>query len=133
MSTPTTDDMLKAKLADYLGHLETAANKGGDFLAQQVPDVVRELIAWSIASSVMEIVLGVGITLAAILGARFGIGRLKRDYDFAANCAGICAIAGVIMFAGLLAFGDGLHDLVKCIVAPKLFVLDYVLTMVKPK
>jgi hypothetical protein len=57
------DDELKAKLLTYLNEVEAAATTGKDFLIEQAPLYVQELIAWEFWSSVMA----TGCTLAVAL------------------------------------------------------------------
>lgn len=50
------NDEIKAKLLQYVNGLESVVESGGDFLSEQLPLFVKELLAWEFYSSIFLVV-----------------------------------------------------------------------------
>lgn len=133
--SPTADEALKAKLTDYLGHLESAARQGGDFVAQQMPDVVHQMVVFNLAQAVFWTVVGVGlIVLAQWLGRLvWRNGEAIEGATHSEGVVGVFAFLGSlgVGFGGLALFLVNSQIILKCVFAPKLFVLEQIIALVK--
>lgn len=123
-TTATTEvqDTLKTASSRVLVELIQQAEKAGDFIKEQVPIVLKELLAWNLAQ---DLVLGF-LCLAIV-----GICCWGTYYDLTHRQEGMwmfAAIAG--MFLAFPAFIN-LMDAIKITMAPRVWLLEYAAHLVK--
>lgn len=126
------DNELQKQIAEVLRKALEAAQKGGEWIAGQIPDVLRQVIYW-------EIAVGVVWLLLFIITARVSFLWLTKWSDQELDCsdewmpsklfaAGIGGIATLV--TGIFALIYGFSAL-KAIIAPKLFLLEYAAHLLK--
>jgi hypothetical protein len=133
------------KMNQLLGWLMDTVKASGEFVADQAPDVARQMVAWGVWGG--WITAAFCIVLAAVAGtigfrlARLAAGGWKCDNsvyktdgeEFAAAFGGtlgaiVCLVVVVLSTVGGITYG---HDALKATVAPKLYVLEQVGSMLK--
>ncbi len=109
------------------------ADKTGDFVAAQAPDVVQQLLSYTYLSSLLASIAGV-TALVAGGGIGYWLRRKAKDADYYAS-EGLTAGAVFSVFVGTLIGGailsDSLPTLIKVTYAPKLFLLEYLAELVR--
>jgi hypothetical protein len=124
-----TNEQLTTALAEAVNKTVSAVETASDFLAQQSPEVIEQLLRWGFASSFMCFALYVGLaafTLAIIV--KFTPGDISQEisFDNVAVVSMLCNIAFgmmVVMVARSL-------DWIKILIAPKVWLLEYAATIV---
>lgn len=102
-----------------LGKAIEAATSTGDFLKEQIPDVVNQLIKWTIVSN----------TVGVLFGSLALVGSYKMAKAAMASCRGyrefwaFGVVASII--PGLAMTISSGMELIKILVAPKLWLLEY--------
>lgn len=95
--------------------------------AAQIPLVVEDLIRWGQFCCVL---LGIGsivfLTIAGFAVRKARCASLRNDGDTMGHWAGAAGIAGLVS----LAHGAASLDYLKAFVAPRLYVLDYIASLV---
>ena len=112
---------MNQKLTEALTNLLQSAVAGKDFVVEQAPDVVQQLLTYTFVYEFALMLVGIGI--------------IVMSYTFANKYAK--KSDGMSYLAGLIAGGAGstltLANLgwIKVWLAPKLFVLEYAASLVK--
>jgi hypothetical protein len=124
-------------VADILQKSLNAVQDGAIWLQGQLPDVIRQFILLHIAQAIFFICLGILIIVFGWVGY-FKMKKLKTEYlkgnqTIYADSSGYTA--GMILFA---AFGSvlgslfilmNLFDLLTLLIAPKIYLLEYVASL----
>lgn len=113
------NEQLQQQLAEYLKAIATAAQHGAGFVMEQAPLVVQERLLFG------RIVFSVPLILAAVvLPVAWKMSRPNRDDG---GYIAVCAVAGLACLAVVFTF-----DLfVKVWFAPRLYILEWALSLVK--
>tara|TARA_R110002050_G_scaffold108009_2_gene218590 strand:+ start:353 stop:709 length:357 start_codon:yes stop_codon:yes gene_type:complete len=97
--------------------------KGVDFAIEQAPLLVQEFYNWHIAETVIYLVISV-----ILLSIPYVMYRLDKKYDFSNEIILFPVFVSLVSFLiGVIMFVAGLLDLVKLIVAPRLYLIEYFL------
>ena len=113
------EELLKPLVDKAIGGIE----KGVDFTIEQAPLLIQEFYNWHIAESIVYIVLAV-----ILLTVPYLMYRLDKKYDFANEAIVLPIFVSLVSFiVGVTMFIAGLLDLIKLIVAPRLFLIEYFL------
>ena len=124
------NDELKKQLADYLTNMEKAANSAGEFVIEQMPDVIQQYLAWEFYSNIFIAACCsiVSIFLIIMFRILYSIGK-NDNWDNPAPIFGL-----IILF--ILNIVSGFHILfhtysaVKVSVAPKVVLLEKAASLV---
>lgn len=104
------------------------AEKTGDFVTDQAPDVVHQLLVWKLASSVL--VAAVLLFVAAIFARLVYRATKWKDDDRDAQAA--CVVAGTVGAA--LCGAAGVSAAITALqiwLAPKVYLIEYAASLVK--
>lgn len=125
----STENALDQALASILTDVQQGASSAKDFILAEVPDVVQQLIIWTIASNaLLAVVWG---TVAVVTG-RFLFKNFKDkesfmwdgfDISILGSFTGLFGVTAVIVTT-CVAFTSTL-TMLKAWVAPKLFIIEY--------
>lgn len=100
-----------------------------NFVNVQLPDVVKQLLAYNAAMDWMWIIVGAVFMILATVMIIFSVKCYKNDNDNP-----ICLVFGFIAFICLLIgipmLLCNIPDLLKIYLAPKLYLLDYLKTLI---
>lgn len=135
------DQELKQRLIGYLDALEKGVTTGGEFVAEQAPEVCREIVNWRIAESGFAISMAV-LASTVILVLRYYFvksfgkfpkekkeGQSKSEFekdqqDYIAGWAFSALIAIVVCAFSFCVAGSWAHYGAKAIFAPRLVILE---------
>jgi hypothetical protein len=131
-------DKLKEALAQMLTGVTQTTSEAKEFIVSQLPDAVRQLLAWKFAESIARVVFGTILLVAWIIFTKkFLIQKLKiYDYEFGGDnedlakffgCIGtaICSLVVVIVFFCCLNL-----TWLQIWIAPKVYLIEYAKTLV---
>lgn len=98
------------------------------FLSDQIPDVIHQLLLYTLVKD--AIVLGIAVTfvLASTLGAWWAFSNRRQDSVERFFAGMIWVIGNAISVAVLIAFGI---DLLKVWLAPKIWLIEYAASLAK--
>lgn len=108
-----------------------AASRGTEFLKEQLPDVLQQLILWKTWSYAITLFVCVAFFVWLIWK---GIPLLKRLWEW--DDDGLpCCLAALVYTAAFIAacigfFANG-YDLIQIALAPKVWLLEYAANLVK--
>lgn len=127
----TMNDQLSNALAEILKTSKDGIINMALFAQQQAPELAKEVIQWGFWSNlvwviVSPIVIGICYKLCLV-----GI-KIKKDDDFSTMPMMIFVGCGILFIIFILTFFCSLQELIKCLVAPKLYMIDYVKDLLKP-
>ena len=118
------DNDVKTRILEWISKVES----GGDFVAQQAPEVASQYVDFVFYTSIIQIVVCVLLMiLFGSLAAYLAFIASKRDE--------VCLVFSLIVFSpAVVAFGfaiDGSVEAFKAYVAPKVLVLEKLSDIVK--
>lgn len=105
-----------------------AATQGAEFVKDQIPDLLKQLLMWHAARDIILVVM----MLLTLTLALVSLKKLVRDIDDV--FWGVCSIVGGIVSLILLIVGmHALFDLVEILVAPKVWLLEYGANLIRSR
>lgn len=131
-TTPDLQDAIAVAINRSLAGLDTAAS----FVKEQLPDIISQLLTWTIALNITKLVLWFILFLITMIY----LWRFKKSGGeyFASGgptvggCIGLILLAGSVIVLGALVI-PAIVETIKVIYAPKLFLIDYVKDLATPK
>ncbi len=139
----TLTDVLKSnapavmeRLNAAIAHIGEWVETGEAFATEQVPLLVTEIIYWGVASAAFWVVLGACFLLAATFAFRFGFKRwtewseLDCDPEFFRKVP-TCVIVIVGGAVGFFMFTCNFMDMLKPLLAPRLYLIEYFQQLVR--
>lgn len=129
------NDELQKALAAILQKTTAAATAGVDFLSEQLPDVVRQLLVWHAVKSAVFCVLYLVLMAACIQAARRAW-QAWMTFAYSEHNSGkelrflglVVAVLGVLFWA--FSAADSLEWL-QILLAPKLYLVEYTAAILK--
>jgi len=106
------------------------AEKSGQFVIDQAPDLLKEFYQWHIAENIFSILIGIIILFGAYKVVKL-LGVEEEDYDTDLKLFGKHIGFGTILTSAFMTlFGGificvGIYQLVFILVAPKLYLIEY--------
>lgn len=127
-------ETLEETLKTILEKSVTLAEKSGEFVLEQAPDLLQQFFMWHSWRHGLGIILGVvfiiiGMILPSIWATKDGDYRFfLRSFDeFDGEAGGIASVC-VGFFAGIMVISIHTYKLIYITVAPKLYLIDYFLS-----
>ena len=114
-------------IAAVLNRALEGANAAGDFLKEQLPDVLQQLLLWNIWKHSLVVALCPTVIVLSVLLIRKA---WKEDWDepiwvpITFICLFACAICPLVMLGSLF-------EIVQIVVAPKIWLLEYAANLLK--
>jgi Na+/alanine symporter len=111
---------LENQLSELLKKAMDVANKTGDFVIDQAPDVLQEFYKWNIASDIM------GILLFIFTCILFYVAFKKATWEYWDTSSEIISIIlACLTFVTFIMACVCIYDLVFILSAPKLYLIQY--------
>ena len=103
------------------------------FVQQQAPDLARQIVKWGLWSNLFEVFIELFSIFAVLKSYQWALAKVKEDkYDSDNPLYWIIFIIGgifaIIMFVCFINSGE---TFIKCLVSPKLYLIEYVKNLVK--
>lgn len=141
--TESLTDVLKSnapavmeRLNAAIAHIGEWVETGEAFATEQVPLLVTEIIYWGVAEAGFWVVLGTIFLLVSAFTFRFGSKRwaawsqLDSDDEFGHKMP-TCVITIFGTAIGFLMFTCNIMDMLKPLVAPRLYLIEYFQQLVR--
>jgi hypothetical protein len=115
------------QLTPILENTKDSILKAADILKEQVPQVVNEIYCWEFVVSLIGFIIGIVLLIVTYLGIRAAIRYYKTNNE----CVGPEAMLFCFpIIIGIIFICDGI-SWIKILVAPKLFLIEYVSDLIK--
>lgn len=103
-----------------------------DFVLDQAPEVIQQLLAWEMVSSLVCMIVGILLLASIPLDVKIGI-KAWKNYEKApynsmeASFNGVLLACNIVYIIPALVFGIGSMNLtwLQILIAPKVFLLEY--------
>lgn len=126
MTDKAGTDKLADKVNDILQSSIQAAAHGAEFLKDQIPDVVKQLLLWNLCYCVLNVIF-------VLITVPFLVYIIKWSVEMPLrNITGVVLmISGTLALVVCPAIVGNLYNLVKIIVAPKVWLLEYAAKLIR--
>lgn len=134
MATEQQSSPLDQALADILLNVQESAGQAKDFLVSEIPEVVQELLMWTLVSSLSLAVL---LIAGAVAAWKIGLPALKNKESWAydtgyggrkeISLGGGFFLGGTVVYTGIIVPVSiiNIATALKVWVAPKIFLIEY--------
>lgn len=118
-------------VAEILSKALEGARQAGDFIVEQAPEVIQQLLLWKLTHGVVHVAIGAAVLWG--LYKLFFIILAKREDRGLDEIVWLPYTIGAMIFGGFAICGVfyGLMQTLKILIAPKLFLLEYAASLVK--
>lgn len=121
------NEELQKTLSTYLTRLLEVVEKGAEWAGDQIPLVIQEKLAYDFWSAAAWTTLSI-VLIPLIVYFWY---KINKHEDWDEDCVGPTSIAGVPIFLALIAiFCCNLPIMLKIWIAPRLYILEWVRTLV---
>lgn len=120
------------QLAEILKKGLETAEQTGNFIVEQAPDLIRQLLIWKTVEH--AVIFSIGIALLIFFfkwTKKVGREMKEKDYDFEDyfmdSFANIMIALGYLsaFIAGIIMIGGNLQNLIQIVFAPKIYLIEY--------
>ena len=120
------------QLAEILKKGLETAEQTGNFIVEQAPDLIRQLLIWKTVEYAVIISIGIALLIFFFKWTK-KVGRemKEKDYDFEDyfmdSFANIMIALGYLsaFIVGIIMIGDNLQNLIQIVFAPKIYLIEY--------
>ena len=120
------------QLAEILKKGLETAEKTGNFIVEQAPDLIRQLLLWKTVEYSVYVVIGISLILYFYRWTKKVTKEMKENEDdfedyFMGSIANIFIALGQITFLmiGMILITENLQDLIQIVFAPKIYLIEY--------
>lgn len=126
-----TSEYLQRQLVEMIELAKHTGTNAVEFVSAQAPDLVHQIIVWEIAKESVHVgsflLLAIAGAIALIAGIRYGN---KNQWAAGAELP-LCVFGGFALLLGTIIAVSQVGDLLKPIVAPKVFLMEYASDLIK--
>ena len=123
------NEQLQQALAELITKSVQTAEKAGEFIVSELPEVVGQLLAWEITWNLIWFCFGILVFILSVYGNyRFFVWAKSEDGDTEALMFMVITLIPVVI--GMVFCGANL-DWLKILIAPKVWLIEYAANLVK--
>lgn len=127
------NDTLQIELADLVNKAKNAGASVFEYLQQQAPDVVEQMLRWKLVNSILYAASGVVVSVAFLIISILLVSYLKKhgddpDSDFAVAPLAVSAVFFVI---GCIVSLVSICTAIEIYIAPKWYLVETMLNKLK--
>ena len=120
------------QLAEILKKGLETAEKTGNFIVEQAPDLIRQLLIWKTVEYSVCVILGISLIIYFYRWTKKVSKEMKEnEYDFedyfmdsfANNLIAIGQLS--LLIIGMILIAENLQDLIQIVFAPKIYLIEY--------
>lgn len=120
------------QLAEILKKGLETAEKTGNFIVEQAPDLIRQLLIWKTVEHSVYVILGISLIIYFYRWTKKVSKKMKEnEYDFEAyfmhSITNIFSTIGQLTFLiiGMILIPQNLQYLIQIVFAPKIYLIEY--------
>jgi len=117
---------IEEQLQPLIAKAIEAAEKTGEFVVEQAPELLQQFYKWQIIESILNIVFGLVVLFICVFIIKWATKAVK-DYDTELLGGAALVTSSILFIIFVIVFFDGIYSLVEIIVAPKLYLIEYFL------
>lgn len=135
MNVEVQNTVVQEKLVETIDKVVTSINDVGSFVLSELPDVVQQLIQWTIFKNSLTILFAVTLLLTVCLGLPTALKSLKQKFDCDSfwelpddTCvASAIAVSAILVLTVITVITScfAIVELVQLYVAPKVWLIEY--------
>jgi hypothetical protein len=122
---------VEEKLDKILNFVEQTATKAGDFVVEQTPLFVQELLAWNFTIDLIWFVIGVVSLLIIPLVLFLAVKATKTDPVNSENYFGVAAVISAVCLSVGIPLATTNLDWIKIKIAPRVWLVEYTKDFIK--
>ena len=119
-------------LAEILKKGLETAEKTGNFIVEQAPDLIRQLLIWKTVEYSVYVILGISLIIYFYRWTKKVSKEMKENEDdfedyFMDSFANILITIGQLslLITGIILIAENLQDLIQIVFAPKIYLIEY--------
>ena len=120
------------QLAEILKKGLETAEKTGNFIVEQAPDLIRQLLIWKTVEYSVYVILGISLIIYFYRWTKKVSKEMKENEDdfedyFMYSFANILIAIGQLslLIIGMMLIAENLQDLIQIVFAPKIYLIEY--------
>ena len=120
------------QLAEILKKGLETAEKTGNFIGEQAPDLIRQLLIWKTVEYSVYVILGISLIIYFYRWTKKVSKEMKENEDdfedyFMDSFANILITIGQLslLITGIILIAENLQDLIQIVFAPKIYLIEY--------
>ena len=120
------------QLAEILKKGLETAEKTGNFIVEQAPDLIRQLLIWKTVEYSVYVILGISLIIYFYRWTKKVSKEMKENEDdfgdyFMDSFANILIPIGQLslLIIGMMLIAENLQDLIQIVFAPKIYLIEY--------
>ena len=120
------------QLAEILKKGLETAEKTGNFIVEQAPDLIRQLLIWKTVEYSIYVIMGISLIIYFHRWTKKVTKEMKEKKDnyedyFMSSFPNLLIAVGQISFLiiGILLIAENLHSLIQIVFAPKIYLIEY--------
>lgn len=120
------------QLAEILKKGLETAEKTGNFIVEQAPDLIRQLLIWKTVEYSVYVILGISLIIYFYRWTKKVSKEMKENEDdfedyFMDSFANILIAIGQLslLIIGMMLIAENLQDLIQIVFAPKIYLIEY--------
>ena len=125
------NDQLQEAIKQMIDKSVAAIEKGASFASEQVPDIIQQYLMWAMAESILFVILMAIIWLVSYKFI-FVWSNQKKEYGMLSDSKVLACIGGAMasFIAGIVGIAS-IFQIVQILIAPKVFLLEKFMSLVK--
>ena len=121
------------QLAEILKKGLEAAEKTGNFVVEQAPDLIQQLIVWKTCEYIFLIIISIAFMFSLYRWHKSALNRYDNYDNFRDKIEsfiyGVYAIAVILIFG--IALFQSFFNLFQILLAPKMWLIEYATNLIK--
>ena len=120
------------QLAEILKKGLETAEKTGNFIVEQAPGLIRQLLIWKTVEYSVYVILGISLIIYFYRWTKKVSREMKENEDdfedyFMDSFANILITIGQLslLITGIILIAENLQDLIQIVFAPKIYLIEY--------
>ena len=120
------------QLAEILKKGLETAEKTGNFIVEQAPDLIRQLLIWKTVEYSVYVILGISLIIYFYRWTKKVSKEMKENEEdfedyFMYSFANILITIGQLslLITGIILIAENLQDLIQIVFAPKIYLIEY--------
>ena len=120
------------QLAEVLKKGLETAEKTGNFIVEQAPDLIRQLLIWKTVEYSVCVIIGISLIVYFYRWTKKVAKEIKENEDnfedyFVGSIANVFIAFGQLTFLiiGMILIAENLQELIQIVFAPKIYLIEY--------
>ena len=117
------------QLAEILKKGLETAEKTGNFIVEQAPDLIKQLLIWKTVEYSIYVIMGISLIIYFYRWTKKVSKENEDDFEdyLMGSVSNIFIAIGqmTILIVGVLLISENLHSLIQIVFAPKIYLIEY--------